>query len=251
MIDTLLSVLLAASTLVLGIVAIGGETWNKERDSLLDRVTHRGWIAILFIALSFILTVVKDIRSNTYQSELSQVQEELIGKQEQSIKISAILTEKHEELGKRTVEVSELQREIVDLNKKLNIQISRANAALKLQPRIVDSASVSIDKIVNFTGIDVYNGDTVNYSKLNIISKQKFPDSPLPSKRSLFETNDRVVLLVGDNRYPLKDQNGSIEIYVPHNGGEELKLVKVSGLPGLTVNVSVSSVKDIDNSESN
>ena len=151
MIDTLLSVLLAASTLVLGIVAIGGETWNKERDSLLDRVTHRGWIAILFIALSFILTVVKDIRSNTYQSELSQVQEELIGKQEQSIKISAILTEKHEELGKRTVEVSELQREIVDLNKKLNIQISRANAALKLQPRIVDSASVSIDKIVNFT----------------------------------------------------------------------------------------------------
>jgi hypothetical protein len=57
---TFLNLLLALLGLTLGILAIGGETWNKRQQGL-RKVTFKGWICIVLLLMSFGVGVTKEV----------------------------------------------------------------------------------------------------------------------------------------------------------------------------------------------
>lgn len=63
----LIKISLFVMSLVSGIVSIGGETWIKGDTGHRGRITRRGWIAILAIAMTILLNTWKDTQSETNQ----------------------------------------------------------------------------------------------------------------------------------------------------------------------------------------
>src|SRR5262245_11293859 len=86
--DVLINIALLALAFASGIVAIGGETWLKGESGLKGKITRRGWSAVLLLALTLILGIIKEVQTNEqtrklredqegYQSQLSETQRQL------------------------------------------------------------------------------------------------------------------------------------------------------------------------------
>ena len=77
-VDLSISVALAAATLVLGIAAIGGDTWNSAGKNLWKRLTTRGKFSAGAVLLIFGLTVVQGFRAIPAQEKQQDMLDVLV-----------------------------------------------------------------------------------------------------------------------------------------------------------------------------
>ena len=67
-----LKVILLVMTFISGVISIGGETWIKGERGRRGRVTRRGWVAILAIALTVNLNFWKDYQTGKAADDAKQ-----------------------------------------------------------------------------------------------------------------------------------------------------------------------------------
>jgi hypothetical protein len=69
--STVVNIALVASAFVTAIVAIGGDTWEKDKTPVWTSITQRGWIAIVCLALTFGLGVWKELQARNEAEALT------------------------------------------------------------------------------------------------------------------------------------------------------------------------------------
>src|SRR5688572_9195831 len=60
-VSTMLNVILVALGLVSGILAIGGETWDKTKQRFWDKITRKGWVCIGLLLVTFAVGTLKEM----------------------------------------------------------------------------------------------------------------------------------------------------------------------------------------------
>jgi hypothetical protein len=73
----LINIILLLLGFIGAIVAIGGDTWHKGEKQLIRRITKRGWIAILVLALILALGIVKEFSAQIEGERLAISRAEL------------------------------------------------------------------------------------------------------------------------------------------------------------------------------
>ncbi len=57
----ILNIALASLALVLGILAIGGETWDSTKSTLWQKITRKGWLCVFLLLSTFVVGVSKEL----------------------------------------------------------------------------------------------------------------------------------------------------------------------------------------------
>ena len=243
--DTFLSVALSLSTLALGLVAIGGETWNEAGNKISEKITIRGWIAIFFLIISFALTIIIDMRADRDQMRLAESSKILQDKQNALGLISEDLRQKQEqvniqqkEIGLKTKKIEDLQREIVTLSRRMEGQLSQNRNTLSRQTRSIRSKGIVLrTNRKEPTNLRVFAEDVIQYTML--ISDEQSNDSLFQGESAL-----RVFLEAGGNQYPLSPLGGRVQIFGTPDQIMNLYVVKDSGPDELFLKISLESTRD-------
>jgi len=76
-----INVLLLITGFAGAIIAVGGDTWLKGKNPLLERITARGWLSILLMVIALALGVYKELRTKSLEASKdaeSQTREKLL-----------------------------------------------------------------------------------------------------------------------------------------------------------------------------
>ena len=80
-VDTAINVGLLLLGFVGAIAAIGGDTWRKGENSVLQRITRRGWVSIIALMLALTLGVAKEFRLRSatvaFEHSVTSLQDQL------------------------------------------------------------------------------------------------------------------------------------------------------------------------------
>lgn len=253
--DTFLTISLGLSTLVLGIVAIGGETWNNEQQNFLARITRRGWIAVVFLAVTFCLTIVKELQATQDQKELAKSQKTIEDKtaeialatrdvsdlQQKNMELNQNLANTIESktaiIEEKTETVVALQDENLILNRRLGELMRQTQDELLRRPRPIHSTGITLRGHLTEIGFFVCAEDEIRYSVLNT---GQLHDN------EVFQPNERAMLLLqaGSNRYQLSETQGAIPIFGSRGTSMPLSIIKQNGPPGIAVKLSLHTTRE-------
>ena len=185
--DTAINVGLLLLGFVGAVAAIGGDTWRKGAESLLRRITRRGWVSIVSLLLALSLGVIKEFQQQTA-----------------TIAFEGSITNLQGRLDTATNKLSRAQRSLAALEPNILEGMFRLTERI---PREQDFAFVQFNGRLRESPIssetdaqlELYGGDIFEYT----VFCNDFPDRA----RLMLETSAR--------RYPLMTENAEIRISGP------------------------------------
>lgn len=224
--DIAINIILLLAGFVGAIVAIGGDTWHKGEESLLKRITNRGWLSIFILSLTLSLGVVKELRSLESQKELvasRELAEKKLDEATTSLLTSQQgLAEANQKLEKAQQSLASIEPDILEGMFQLTERIPReqdfAFADVNGQSRIIPRSSETRGPLKLFGG-DVFEWHHFCRYPENASFRNRELDQLLNNRRPFRP----FVLDTGFRKYELPGKEGELRISGPI--GQELNAV--------------------------
>src|SRR5687767_13611004 len=121
-----LNILLALLTLALGVLAIGGETWDKKQQLIFRKVTRKGWVCVGLLTLTFVVAAYKEVTDHR-NDEVREMRQ--AGERKSLLATNRVL---YEELRKANAALASSEARLGNLVK--GVQRVLAEAKVKVAP---------------------------------------------------------------------------------------------------------------------
>lgn len=217
--DVAINLILLLAGFIGAIVAIGGDTWHKGEESILRRITNRGWLSIFILALTLSLGIVKEFRFN--ENEKNLVTSRKLA-EEKLEKATASLIEANHKLENVQRSLSSIEPDILEGMFQLTERIPReqdfAFASVNGQERVIPKSSETRRPLKLFGG-DVFEWHHFCRYPENAPSQI----GPFGITRNNGERYKPFILDTGFREYRLSGSSGQIRISGPI--GQELEAI--------------------------
>jgi hypothetical protein len=241
-----LALLLLGSTGALA--AFGGETWRRGDEPVRNRITRRGWLALVCMLATLTLGVVKEVRTGAASARSAARELELQGNLERTTtdlastrknldRASSDLSETTSSLARTTVELRDTRAKLAAVEPNILKAMVVATAGLR---RESDFSTPSIDgqpiqRLVSGRtnkALVLYGGDLVDYHVFCTDMGHRVAGQPPQAPR--------LTLRVGATEYPL-DAHGRQMIIGPVGQPLEAVVMNPQGLTDCQLKILVES----------
>lgn len=146
-----LNVLLLILGSVATLSAFGGDTWNKGKEPLLQRITPRGWVSLFCLAAALVLGTVKEVKSGRDETKIKRERDDA---RQQLTHANSKLDTVAADLAKSQTELSTANGELVALTRQLESTRSQLSSETQINLLTVLSKDNPIKSVAWWLRLD-------------------------------------------------------------------------------------------------
>ncbi|WMY76428.1 hypothetical protein RHD99_11090 [Buttiauxella selenatireducens] len=207
--------------------AFGGETWKKNDEMLIKRITHRGWVALICMLCTLTLGIIKEIK-NTKASAQSIAEQKALKKN---------LDESKQELIILTKQLRDTQGKLASVEPNILNAMIVATAGIRREfdfatPTLNGAHSQKVKSGKTFGELFLYGGDFIDYHIFcsGTEGRRKTINSAMPI----------IGLEVGQTSYDL-DSEGRVMIIGPIGQPMPVAIINPERVKGCSLKILVDS----------
>ena len=223
--DTLVNLSLLIVGFAGAIIAIGGDTWHKGTEPVLQRITKRGWLSIVALSLTTMLGVIKEFRAaetaevaamelKRAEASRKELQEQLQETSVQFIKSQRSLESANQKLEKAQISLSAIEPDLLEGMFQLTERIPReqdfAFANVNGSTEVIPISSETQKQLFLYGG-DVFEWHHFCNYPSNASLRNGLLDSAINNRR----LREPFILDTGYRSYLIDDKQGEIRISGP------------------------------------
>ncbi|MGK3187290.1 hypothetical protein ACCW92_06795 [Enterobacter soli] len=207
--------------------AFGGETWKKNDEALIKRITHRGWVALICMLSTLTLGIIKEIK-NTKAAAQSIVEQKALKKN---------LEESKQELIFLTKQLHDTQNKLASVEPNILNAMILATSGIRREfdfatPILNGSYSQEVKSGNTDRSLFLYGGDFIDY--------HIFCSGTEGRRKTINSTMSKIGLEVGQTSYDL-DSEGRVMIIGPIGQPMTVTIINPARVKGCSLKILVDS----------